>query len=115
MKLKIVVTALVLSLALPAAAQFRTISEAYEVALSDIRLPQRSVGTIAYKQCAECQYETKRVDASTVWQINGQSLSLDKFRSKTASLDGRGKVAVTVLHHLESDRVTAVRVFIPKS
>lgn len=113
MKLKIVVTALVLSLALPAAAQFRTISEAYEVALSDIRLPQRSVGTIAYKKCAECTYETKRVNTSTVWEINGQSMAFEKFRSKTAAVDNRDRIAVTVLHHLETDRVKKVSVLIP--
>lgn len=113
MKLKIVVTALLLSLALPAAAQFRTISEAYEVALSDIRLPQRSAGTIAYKKCADCAYETKRVDTSTVWEINGQSMAYEKFRSKTAGLKNRDAIAVQVLHHLESDRVIKVWVLIP--
>lgn len=112
MKLKIILTAFLIALALPAAAQLRTISEAYEVALSDIRLPQRAAGTIGFKKCADCAYETKRVTESTVWEINGQSMTLNKFRAKTAELKGR-KVAVQVLHHLESDRVKKVWILIP--
>jgi hypothetical protein len=108
MKLKIIVTALVLSLALPAAAQFTTISEAYEIALSDIRLPQRNTGTVAFKKCADCRYETKRVDASTVWEINGQSMSLEAFRKALRNVDNPEDETIQVLHHLESDRVKKV-------
>ncbi|HSG57898.1 MAG TPA: hypothetical protein VLA06_00055 [Woeseiaceae bacterium] len=108
MKLKIIVTALVLSLALPAAAQFKTIAAAYEIALSDIRLPQRNAGTIAYRKCAECSYETKRVDESTVWEINGKSMSLDDFRKALRDVADPDDETIQVLHHLESDRVTKV-------
>ena len=108
MKLKIIVAALMLGLALPAAAQFTTISAAYEIALSDIRLPQRDGGTVAYKKCAECAYETKRVDASTVWEINGKSMSLQAFRKALRNVENPDRETIQVLHHLESDRVTKV-------
>ncbi len=112
MKLKIVFTALVLSLALPVAADFRQIQAAYELALSDVRLPVREAGTIAYKKCSECPYETKRVDASTVWEINGKTTSLKKFRSTVSQLSDPKLRTVQVLHHLEHDRVTKVWILI---
>ena len=60
MKLKIIITALVLSLALPVAAEFRTIQAAYEIALDHVRLPRLESGTIAYKKCAECPFLEER-------------------------------------------------------
>ena len=54
MKLKLLITAALLSLALPAAADFKQVQEAYEVALSDMRLPRADGGTIAFKECAKC-------------------------------------------------------------
>ncbi len=112
MKFKILVTALLLSLALPAAAQFTTIAAAYEVAASDLRLPQSESGTIAYKRCAECSYETKRVDESTVWEINGARTTLEKFRRTVSRLENPGAETVQVLHHLDRDRVTKVWILI---
>ena len=102
MKLKLLITAIMLGLAMPAAADYVTIEQAYEVALSEIRLPQSERGTIAFKPCATCDVQTKRVDADT----------LQKFREATESVAGREKEAVTVLHHLKKDRVTAVSVYL---
>lgn len=115
MKLKIIVAALMLSLAFPAAAQLKTISAAYEIALSDFRLPQRNVGTIAYKKCAECTYETKRVDELTVWEINGKSMPLAKFREALRNVDDPSQETIQVLHHLESNRIKKVWILLRDS
>ena len=112
MKIKMIVTALLLSLALPAAADFRTIQAAYEVSLDDVRLPQIDAGTISFKKCFECPYETKRVTASTGWVINGKSMTLAKFRERLSLLADHGDESVTILHHLEQDRVTKVMVLV---
>ena len=108
MKIKMIITALLLCLAVPAAAQFKTISEAYEVRISDVRSPQNDVGTIAFKKCVECDYETKRVNRATVWEFNGERMSLEKFRRALATVDRSDNFPVQVLHHLESDQVTKV-------
>lgn len=108
MKVKIILTALFMALALPAAAQFRTVAAAYEVALSDIRLPRSTAGTIAYKKCSECPYETRRVDASTVWEVDGQALPLEKFRQAVSGVADPRQETVQVLHHLEENRITKV-------
>ena len=110
MKFKVLITAIILGFTLPVAAQMRTIQEAYEVSLADLRLPHNQVGTVAFKTCADCAYQVKRVNASTQWILDGTSMSLEKFRRSLQAIDDRKSTAVTVLHHLEDDRVTRVSV-----
>ena len=112
MKLKLFFAALVLGLSIPAAADFKTIVQAYEVALSEIRLPRAESGTIAFKECSTCNYRTKRVDANTRWKINGKSVSLKEFQLAVSRVTDRATEAVTVFHHLESNRVTEVSVYL---
>ena len=112
MKLRLFITAMMLGLAMPAAAEFKTIAEAYEVALSEIRLPQSASGTIAFKPCATCDFSTRRVDADTRWVINGKAVSLEKFRAAVRRVADRNNEAVTILHHLERNRVTEVSVYL---
>lgn len=110
MKIKILVSVLLLALALPAAAEFRTVQRAYEVNLADMRLPQNEAGTISYKSCSNCEFQTTRVNAETTWMLNGRSISLVKFRESVAAIENRDDASVTVLHHLEKDRITKVTV-----
>ena len=112
MKLKLFITSLALGLALPAAADFVTIEQAYEVALSEIRLPRSENGTIAYKECSTCNFQTKRVDPDTRWLINGRAVPLQKFREAVNRVTDRNNEAVSILHHLERNRVTAVSVYL---
>lgn len=110
MKIKILMTTLLLSLALPAAADFTTVQEAYEVALSDLRLPRNEVGTIAFKECETCDFMTKRVNADTHYSINGKSVKLSHFRAALGEVKDPSNEAITVIHHLERNQVTAVLV-----
>jgi hypothetical protein len=110
MKLKVLMTAVLLVLAMPAAAEFRTVQEAYEVALSDMRLPRGDGGTIAFKECDTCEYVRIRVGADISYRLNGKSVSLKQFRKALAGVKNREDQPVTVLHHLERNQVTAVRV-----
>ena len=112
MKLRVFITAMMLGLAMPAAADFKTIAEAYEVALSEIRLPQSATGTIAFKPCEGCEYSTRRVDVDTRWLVNGESVSLEGFRAAVRRVADRNTEAVTILHHLERNRVTEVSVYL---
>ena len=111
MKIKIIITALALCLALPAAAEFRTIQKAYELRLSNVRLPQSPGGTISFKKCGECPYETKRLASDVIWRINGQVTTQSEFTARVAELD-RPEQILTVRHHLERDRVTRISVSI---
>lgn len=112
MKLKVLIAAATLGLTMPALADYVTIEQAYEVALSELRLPRGETGTIAFKPCSTCEFYTKRVDANTRWLINGEAVSLKKFLEATDGVADREKKAVTVLHHLEKNRVTAISVYL---
>ena len=113
MKIKMVVTALLLSLSITAAAQLKTIAESYEVSMTDVRLPSTEVGTIAFKRCGDCSYETRRVTRETVYEFNGKRLPLDKFRVSFNSVDRSLNIPVQVVHHLESNQVTKVFIVAP--
>ena len=110
---RVLIAAIVFSLGLPAAAQMRTIAEAHELTLSDIRLPQSEAGTIAFRRCESCPMRTKRVSADMLWIFNGRSLSLEDFRLEVARLPDHSAVDATLLHHLENDRVMKVTVLFP--
>jgi len=114
MKMKLIVTALLLCLSVPALAQFKTIAEAYEVQIGDVRLPQNDIGTIAFKRCGDCDYETRRINRGTVWEFNGERMSLEKFRRALARVDRSDNIPVQVLHHLESNQVTKVWIRVPE-
>ncbi len=108
MKTRIIIATALLAIALPAAAQFRTIQQAYEVELVNLRLPQSENGTLGFKTCEECAFVTKRLSEDTTWILNGKSMSLEKFRRGVARVAERSNRYVTVLHHLEKDRITKV-------
>ena len=112
MKTKLLIALAMMTLALPAAADFTTVHVAYELALSDIRLPRNEHGTIAFKECADCEYKTKRVSANIRYLVDGRSVTLQKFRQLTDRVADRDNEAVTILHHLEDNRVTEVSVYL---
>jgi hypothetical protein len=110
MNIRTVVMALALGLSLPAAANFEIVSKAHEVSLTDLRLPASTSGTLTFKPCAECDYKTVRVTARTEYEANRRRLELEDFRKQLGSIRNRRDATVTVLHHLESDTIKAVRV-----
>ena len=112
MKFKAMIAAIALAFAAPAFAQITTIALAHEVSLNDVRFPQSTSGTIGYRPCAECEYTTKRVSGDTRWMLNGQAVTLDRFRAGLAHITNRNTEVVTITHHLEEDRVTEVSVYL---
>ncbi len=112
MKIKILITAIVLCLTLPAAAQCRTIELAHEVALDELRLPSHPSGTIGFKTCNDCEYQTKRVSANITYELNGEQVKLDEFRDAVSHVRKRSEETVTVLHHLKDDVVIKVSIYL---
>ena len=110
MKLKVFIAAALLCMAFPAAADFTTVQQAYEIALSDLRLPRNKTGTIAFKECDSCKYMTVRVGADTRYTLNGKAVPLKKFREALSVVENGDDQPVTVLRHVERNQVTAVLV-----
>jgi hypothetical protein len=110
MKLKVLIAAVLLSLALPATADMTVVEKAYEISLDNLRLPRAEAGTVAFKECGRCEYVRMRVGTETRYQINGRSVPLSKFRTALSEVQDRDSKAVTVIHHLKRNQVTAVSV-----
>ena len=108
MKIKTLFAIVLLGIAV--AANGQVVSQAYEVALSDFRAPATENGSAAFKECGECERRLVRVTAATHYSINGKSLRLADFRKTITHTRNRGGVAVTVLHHLESDTIESIAV-----
>ncbi len=102
----------ILGLSLSAAADFRTITEAYEVDLSDLRLPRSESGNLTFKQCSDCKPETLRVTVQTRYLINNRDFSLVEFKEQLKLVRNRKNQNVAVLHHLETDTVKAIKVWL---
>jgi len=111
MNIRYLLIAALLSLSLPAAADFTTIAEAYELALSDLNVPATPSSGIVFKKCADCDTQVVRVTPGTTYSINGQALPLKEFRKRVFNITDRAHTAVTVIHHLEADVILSVSVF----
>ena len=99
-----------LGLSLSAAADFTTVTAAYEVKVSDMTMPINEVGTLKFKQCAECETQTLLVNSSTNYVLNGNYVSLADFKDALAGISDPSSEIATVLHHLESNVITGIKV-----
>ena len=102
----------ILGLSLSTAADFRTIAEAYEVDLSDLRLPRSENGNLTFRQCFECDPETLRVTVKTRYLINDRDFSLAEFKKQLKRVRNQKYQSVAVLHHLESNTIEAIEVWL---
>lgn len=112
MKIKTLVTVMLLCLGLSAGAADRIISQAYEVVLSEFTAPATENGGASFKTCSECDRRIVRVTSGTRYSVNGQAVTLEEFRRAVAQADDRDEKSVTVLHHLESDTIVSIDVYI---
>jgi len=102
--------ALLVCASLPAAAQFRTVERGIEVALSNLQVPANTSGSLIFKECSNCESTFIPMTNNTLFIVNGKSVGLKKFRKDVFRIRDRERVTVIVMHHLESNTVTAVSV-----
>ncbi len=112
MQLRQLLALVLLGLSLAAAADFRTVTEAYEVDLSDLRLPGSENGTLTFKQCSDCEAQTLRVTSKTRYLINDRDFALAEFKEQLKGVRNRKDQNVAVLHHFESNTIKAIKVWL---
>lgn len=112
MKLKIFITAIALCLALPTAAQFVAITEAYEVALEGFSAPVKENGGVVFRPCSTCKLTRLRVTADTLYKVKGERVRLEDFRQVIESAPEPDEVSVTVEHHLERNVIVMLDVWL---
>lgn len=107
MHIRTLLALVLIGLSLSAAADFTTVTEAYEVTSGDMRLPRNVGGTLTFKRCADCDSQTILVNSRTRYIIDGRDVELTEFKERMAGVRNE---SVTVLHHLESNTITAIKV-----
>jgi hypothetical protein len=112
MKIKTILVTALLMLSLSAAAEFTTIARAYEIALSNFRVPATPSAAAIFRQCDECDARAVRVTPSTLYVVNGQPVTLKEFRKSVFGIRRRVETTVIVKHHLETDTIVSVTVTI---
>ena len=112
MRIRKLLVLVLLGLSLAAAADFKTITESYEVALSDLRLPGSEYGTLTFKQCSDCKAQTLRVTSKTRYVINDRDFALAELEEQLKGVRNRKDQIVSVLHHLESNTIKAIKVWL---
>jgi hypothetical protein len=86
------------------------VSQAYELTLSNFRAPATENGGVSFRECDMCEQMNVRVTSGTRYTISGKTVKLQDFRKAISRVNNRGGVAVTVLHHLESDTIELINV-----
>lgn len=110
MKIQKLLALALLGLSFSAAADFTTLTAGYEVAIGDLRLPRSTGGTLTFRRCPDCERETVRVNSKTRYVLNDRDLELKEFREEIKDIRNNKYEGATVMHHLESNTITAVMV-----
>jgi len=108
MKFRLLILTTMICLSFTATAQIVTITRAYEIAVSELRLPGYTAGTISFKECGACDSQTVRVTAATRYVLNGVVVPLGEFKKALKGIRKKDTTISTVMHHLESDTVVDV-------
>jgi len=80
----------------------------YEVSINSLRLPVSPNGTVALRECDDCDYHSIRVTPDTQYVINDKRLRLNKFRKRILDLKQHGDITVNVTRDDASNTVVTV-------
>ncbi|MDJ0712271.1 MAG: hypothetical protein QNJ14_17920 [Woeseiaceae bacterium] len=110
MKKILIAMAAIATFSVPALADFKTVSRAYEVALGNMRIPTSAYSAVRFSECEDCETHAVRLTANTRFVVNGRSVSFERFQAMAAAVNDADSVPVIVLHHLESDTISKISV-----
>ncbi len=84
------------------------LEDAFELDLTQLRLPSFSTDQMTIKECDDCETRTVRVDNKTTYHLGGQSMDLNEFLRATSLLGEKQENMVTVFYLPESLVVTRI-------
>lgn len=84
------------------------LERSYELALSDVTLPQTSTGAIAFKACERCARESMPVSNSTRYLFGGREVTLPELRQEAARIKAARSDLDTTMVGLHYDPETKV-------
>ena len=110
MKIRTILAAVLLAISFSANADFTTVAEAYEIDLNNFRVPVTAGGTLAYRRCADCEYETRRMGSNLTFRVNGNIVDLTEFRKSVLTVRERDGKVVIVKHDFASDTIVSLSI-----
>lgn len=75
-----------------ASAHYRIIEQkekSYELVLKDVTIPGSTAGTVIFKACEDCDPQSLRVTAATLYVVDGIERSFVEFQQAAAALRSR--------------------------
>lgn len=112
MNAKYISIALVFCAHLSFAGPHEVIAEAYELTLETFQAPATLNGSAAFKACSDCERQRARTTPATKYELNGKVVNFTDFRKAISRVQDRASASVTLVHHLESDTVVSIDVWI---
>jgi hypothetical protein len=110
--IKIITLAWMLVISSLAFASTMPATKTYEVSINSLRLPVSPNGTVALRECDDCDYHSIRVTPDTQYRINDKHLRLNKFRKRILDLKLRGDITVNVTRDETTNTVVSVYVYV---
>jgi hypothetical protein len=110
--IKIITLAWMLVISSLAFASTMPATKTYEVSINSLRLPVSPNGTVALRECDDCDYHSIRVTPDTQYRINDKHLRLNKFRERILDLKLRGDITVNVTRDETTNTVVSVYVYV---
>ena len=87
--------------------------DAFELVLGEVTLPSSAGGTVIFKSCSECRTTALRTTASTVFQVNGETVDFETFRKAAKAYRASGgdplDTAVYLFFNVDSRLVTRMK------
>ena len=83
--------------------------DAYELRLGEVSLPGSEAGTVIFKACDDCKTQSMRVSGTTIYRVNGRTVTLADFTKAAEDFrkrdGGISKTVVYVFYDIKSRRV----------
>ena len=108
MHIRRIIASLLVCISLSAAAEFTTIELVYEIALSNLKVPAASTGSLMFKECDDCETLMVRMTRDTQFLVNGENVGLKEFRKNVFQVRDRKAETILVRRHLESDTIMSI-------
>jgi len=107
-KMFILSTLLMMSTATLADSYSMPPTKTYEAMIKSVRLPSNPNGTLAVRECRDCDYERYRVTPRTRYRIDNKNMRLADFRAMLEKLGLDRDHNVNVTRDIQSNTITAV-------
>jgi len=97
---------------LPALADFKTVARAYELEPELVNIPLTPSSRILFSECVGCEGTSAQLTAQTRFSVDGKNVGFEEFCDAIRLAKQSERSGIILKHHLESNTVVFVSVFL---